>query len=339
MDDIDIEQIKADLSKHEYEYIKMIGKGSYAYVFLCRSLKYNDFFAVKRATNIKVTDYEYSALIDLNHHYIIQIYDIFNENDSQYMVMEYCPNQTLKQKGRLDHKKFIYYSKQILEALSFCHSKKIAHRDIKPDNIFLDKHDRIKLADFGLAKHFDKNIKSTEHCGSVMYCSPEIVKGESFDPFSADIYALGITFFFMITGKHPFNNSSLENLKRSIIFSQVDFSQANVDVNEKIKSMIIKMTSHSPKLRPLVDQLLALPIYNKPKGKTPINYYSIYSKSQIRLSTHYLLQHSSASLSCDPNYSDEAGNDQPLSLIQFQRRKNFIVNPVVSKCSLNQQLK
>lgn len=99
------------------------------------------------------------------------------------------------------------------------------------------------------------------------------------------------------------------------------------------------MTSHSPKLRPLVDQLLALPIYNNPKGKTPINYYSIYSKSQIRLSTHYLLQHSSASLSCNPNYSDEAGNDQPLSLIQFQRRKNFIVNPVVSKCSLNQQLK
>ena len=101
----------------------------------------------------------------------------------------------------------------------------------------------------------------------------------------------------------------------------------------------MKMTSHSPKLRPLVDQLLALPIYNNPKGKTPINYFSIYSKCQIRLSTHYLLQHSSASLSCNPNYSDEAGNDQPLSLIQFQRRKNFIVNPVVSKCSLNQQLK
>ena len=139
-----------------------------------------------------------------------------------------------RQIGRLDHKKFIYYSKQILEALSFCHSKKIAHRDIKPDNIFLDKHDRIKLADFGLAKHFDKNIKSTEHCGSVMYCSPEIVKDESFDPFSADIYALGMTFFFMITGKHPFNSSFLENLKRSIIFPKLIFLKQMLMLMKKL---------------------------------------------------------------------------------------------------------
>lgn len=259
---INFEQIKVELLQHDYECLKLIGSGSYSYVFLCKSLKYNSLFAVKRIEQNKYTDYEYNILINLNHQYIIQLYEVFEEGNSQYLVIEYCPNETFKEKGKLNYDQFIHYSKQILEALSYCHSKKIAHRDIKPANIFIDKYDRIKLADFGFAKQFDKDKISNERCGSVMYCSPEIIKYQSFfNPFKADIYALGITFFYMATGKHPFPCSSIEYLKRSIVYGQIDFDQFEID--EEIKSMIMKMISHNPKLRPSVDELLELPIYQQ----------------------------------------------------------------------------
>lgn len=258
----DIEHIKPHLSKHGYEYKKTIGIGSYSNVFLCRSMKYNVDFAIKCISHNKVKEYEYNALINLTHHHIIQLYEIFGEDEFQYLVMEYCPNETLKKKGKLEYAEFINYSRQILEALSYCHSKKIAHRDIKPDNIFLDRYGRVKLADFGFAKQFDKDVISDERCGSTMYCSPEIIKDNSlFNPFQADIYALGITFFYMITGSHPFPNLSIENLKRLIAFGQINFS--NYEINSDIQSIIMKMTSHNPKTRPRAESLLKLPIYQQ----------------------------------------------------------------------------
>lgn len=259
-----IEQIKEQLYKHGYDYISTIGSGSYSNVFLCKSLKYNDYFAIKCVSHHKVKEYEYNALINLNHPHIIQLYEFFDELDFQYLVMDYCPNNTLKQKGKLNYDQFLLYSKQILKALSFCHSKMISHRDIKPDNVLLDKYNRVKLADFGFAKQFDDNLNSDERVGSLMYCSPELIKGQSsFNPFQADIYALGITFFYMITGNHPFFSTSIEDLKRIITYGQVDFSE--YDVDPEIQYMIMKMTSHNPKLRPTAEFLLNLPIYNQTK--------------------------------------------------------------------------
>lgn len=257
-----LEQIKGQLHKHGYVYIKTIGSGSYSNVFLCKSLKYNDLFAIKCISHHKVKDYEYNALKNLHHPNIIQLYEFFEELDYQYFVMDYCPNNTLKQLGKLDYNQFLLYSKQILEALSYCHSKMIAHRDIKPDNIILDKYNRAKLADFGFAKQFDDSLDSNERVGSIMYCAPEIIKCQSsFNPFEADIYALGITFFYMITGEHPFQSFFIEDLKRFILHGQIDF--LDYDVDPEIQQIILKMVSNNPKLRPTAQSLLRLPIFQQ----------------------------------------------------------------------------
>ena len=171
---LNLESIKEVLSQHGYEYISFLGEGSFSSVFLCKSKKYNHTFAVKRSTTQQVTLLEYDNLMSLNHPNIIKLYDAFNDDSCQYLVMEYCSNGTIFQKGCLTYDKFVYYAKQILEALAFCHSNNIVHRDIKPENILLDQFDRIKLADFGLSKQFDISDESFQQLSSLLIILKQI---------------------------------------------------------------------------------------------------------------------------------------------------------------------
>lgn len=255
----EIEEIREILLKHHFDSVEPLGSGSCSSVFLCHSKKYNENFAVKRVVRNTVTELEYNALVSLNHPHIIKLYEAFDNGDSQYLVIEYCSNGNLKEKGKLDRETFITYSKQILDALNVCHSKMIAHRDIKPENIFLDKYNRIKLADFGFARQFTDDRISNEKCGSMMYSAPEIFKTQTVDPFQTDIWSLGATFFYMATGKFPFTNRSMEELKDAVIKGQINYNL--IDNDQRIRTLIMKMTSIIPQNRPTIENLLKLPLY------------------------------------------------------------------------------
>lgn len=290
----DIEEVKKILSDHEYEFIKQIGSGSFSAVFLCSSIKYQDTFAIKRTHNSKKAAPEFDALIELNHPNIIKFYESFDEGESNYLVMEYCNNGTIKEKGKLDYKTFVNYAKQILSALAYCHSKNIAHRDIKPDNIFLDKYDHIKIADFGLAKQFNDCEVSNEKCGSLMYCAPELLREHTFNPFIADVWSLGITFYYMATGTVPFQNKSIDHLKKVIMMGQIYFTNSGVD--SRIQSLIIKMTALNPFHRPSFDILLNSPIFSqsslmvKPRAS---NVFTLSKQMTLTKTSIYLLRNQS----------------------------------------------
>lgn len=260
----DLEQIQKTLKEHDYEYKQMIGQGGFSCVYLCYSLKYKYDFAIKVTEKDRLTQDEYNTLVALNHPRIIKLYDAFEDDNWQYLVMEYCINGTIDKKGKLTYEQFIYYAKQLLDILSYCHSRNIAHRDIKPENILLDKYENIKLADFGIAKFFSLN-KSVEKCGTIKYFAPEMFKNEEISPFKTDIWALGITFFVMATGFYPFQGKTKNDIKHSILIGELNFTKYNVD--KRIRFLILKMIQTNPSLRLSANKLLNLSMFTDTNEK------------------------------------------------------------------------
>lgn len=328
----DEEGMKKTLLSHGYEYIEHIGRGSFSSVLLCKSQKYQQNFAIKRSIKHRLTHDEYAHLVALNHPNIIRLYDAFDDDSAQYLVMEYCTNGTLKDKTNLSYDKFVYYAKQILESINFIHSNKIAHRDIKPENIFLDQYDHIKLADFGMAKYFEDNGKSSDKCGSLLFVAPEMLHFQEVCPFKADIWALGITFFYMATGSYPFNYTTKDELKNLIYLGNIDFD--SYDMHPKIRFLLSKMTIKDHVNRPTAKKLLEFPMF------TASNLPLLQSKSAARIGLAGYRTNSSIALNksnCTININLNSSDDQkkqpnivpkpiPLGDIRSYRSLNFYPN-------------
>lgn len=330
------ERTRQELSDHGYELITPIGSGSFSSVFLCQCVKYNHLFAVKRVSKEEFVDHEVDALISLIHPNIVKLYLTFSNDNFQYLVMEYCKNGTIKEMNKLEKNKFIFYAKQLLEVLHYCHSQKIAHRDIKPENIFLDEYDRAKLGDFGLACKFKNQELSNSKCGSLMFAAPEILSTSEFDPFKADIWALGITFYYMATGHYPFSDQHIDTLRDSILSGQVFFTDE--DVNPKIQYLIKKMTSKDPMFRPTADQLLKFPLFSKiTTGKITktVSSYPFNLKNQLKSSpVQYGKSSDTFSETDEINLEERVGSQgqKRIPRIHSIRNCNFYINAYKKNC-------
>lgn len=158
---------------------------------------------------------ELSALIAVRHENVIKIYDIFKSRRRIYIFMEFASNGTisdfLKKNGALTESHACVWFTQSTDTFRFVHGQlKIAHRDIKIDNILLDENDITKLTDFGFAKEsVDKEtneiIVSETFCGTEPYYSPQIVIRKPYNPLLADVWAMGVVLFAMLNNKFPFD--------------------------------------------------------------------------------------------------------------------------------------
>lgn len=152
---------------------------------------------------------EAQAVASLSHPNIVSIYDVGQEGDLHYLVMEYVEGKTLKtviqEKGALEPYRAIELSQQICEALHHAHDNHVIHRDIKPHNILITRDGRAKVTDFGIALAVSTATVTYEGnmVGSVHYVSPEQARGEPTTPQS-DVYSAGIVLYEMLTGEVPF---------------------------------------------------------------------------------------------------------------------------------------
>lgn len=153
---------------------------------------------------------EAKAIARLEHANIVRIYDVEQENDLYFIVMEYIEGQTLTQileeKEMLSFREALRITIEIAEALAAAHSQNIVHRDVKPANIMINKDGKVKLTDFGLAISIDisgKISNTGELWGTPIYLSPEYIKGEALDN-RTDIYSLGVMLFHMLAGEPPY---------------------------------------------------------------------------------------------------------------------------------------
>ncbi|OHS97989.1 hypothetical protein TRFO_09153 [Tritrichomonas foetus] len=239
----------------DYIFLEKIGNGSFAKCYKVQSLKYQDQFFAAKVSPLEDTvvdndgnlcESEIAAMMSLNHPNIIRFYDFFITDSKLVVILELCESGTiedeLEKNGPMCPSRFWTVGKMIANALLFCHQKKIAHRDIKPANIFLDIYNRPKLADFGLSSLMHQSIpgsKSSENlsnitCGTPDYIAPEVVEGDSYNVFKADVYALGITFYEMLVGRKPNLSDLCQKFSKEEEKSQV----TNQEVTSQNKTSI-----------------------------------------------------------------------------------------------------
>lgn len=133
-----------------------------------------------------------------------------------YIVMEYCGPITMNRlianlaRGKMSPKKASKSFSQLAEAVSFLHGSGLAHRDLKMSNIMLDFRGDVKLIDFGFSTAVD--TPSDLYCGTPSYMAPEILGDDSYSPRRIDVWALGVIYYRMLTGKYPFGSEDNRNL-------------------------------------------------------------------------------------------------------------------------------
>ena len=267
-----------DIRKN-YEFISMLGNGSFGKVRLYRDKNYKELlFAIKTLKKEGISPYQFNLLkrevdilSNMDHPNIVKYFGIFEDDYFIHIVMEYLKGQDLSkiislknytdfnenQMGQIIH--------QLLKALSFIHSKNIIHRDIKPENIlFSDKRNifSLKLIDFGLAT-FQEQEKKT--AGTPMYMSPEMVDGKG--TYVSDIWSVGVVVYQMVTGKLPFDGG--ENDENQILYEHIKNDEYNkdtlnnVECSDDVKDFIDKALQKDIKKRMTVQEALNHPWIKK----------------------------------------------------------------------------
>lgn len=339
---LDINIIRATLAQNDYVFLRPIGKGGFSSVFLIYSNQYNLEFVLKVSNNYqksrKFDINEINNLINLDHPNIIRMYKYFTDDRYLYIVLEYCEGGSIKdlikQKGRIRSPALFNYCQQVLTALKHCHDLQISHNDLKPANILIDKNKRLKLADFGLSKGFSSNLIQkvsdnsiedeevffgkngeilTKHFGgSKAYMAPELFKPDAYDPFKADIWALGVTFYEMATGHLPWKTGDMKELRLSISIGVISFQ--NVKLPSAFCNLVHRMIEVNPSKRASLDWLLDQEIFSQ----------------------QYLMNHSRPMINKSPSVGSKLGSltsaiykfkNRPIKLSSnFQNKSSYFLN-------------
>lgn len=244
-----------------YEILERIGSGGMSEVYKAKCHKLNRLVAIKVLKSEYTSDagfvskfkMEAQAAAGLSHPNIVNIYDVVDEGDLHFIVMELVEGITLKsyiaKKGHLGVKETIGISIQVAQGIEAAHEQRIIHRDIKPQNMLISKDGKVKVADFGIARAASSQTMNVTVVGSVHYISPEQARG-GYSDVRTDIYSLGITMFEMVTGRVPFEGDNtvtvaLAHLNDPIVLP----SMINPEVTPSLEKIILKCTEKKPENR------------------------------------------------------------------------------------------
>ena len=247
-----------------YEIIKEIGVGGMAKVYKAKDKLLGRYVAIKILKDQYAEDEEFSKKFNneaqsaarLSHINIVNVYDIgkdmLNGKLIQYIVMEYVEGETLKdlidRERVLENHDIIDYSTQIAQALKSAHDSGIVHRDIKPQNILIDKYGLCKVTDFGIARvSSNATITYTSSIlGTVHYISPEQAKGKIVD-LKSDLYSLGAVMYEMATGKVPFDaDNSVGIAVMHIQDDPIPPREINPNLSKHLNYIIMKLLKKDP---------------------------------------------------------------------------------------------
>lgn len=274
--------MKGQLLGSRYEVLEQVGGGGMSLVYRAKDKFLNRIVAIKVLREHLTSDEEFvarfrreaQAVASLSHPNIVSIYDVGQDQGMYYLVMEMIEGRNLKEiikeKGKIPVNEAVEIAKQICEALEHAHQQQIIHRDIKPHNIILTADGKAKVTDFGIARAV--STATVTHTGSIMgsvhYFSPEQAKGEIADEKS-DIYALGVVFYEMMTGKLPFEGDSpISVAMKKINGDPLPPREINPLIPETMEQVIKRAMARNPHKRyetvtQLKQDIISSQLYNK----------------------------------------------------------------------------
>ncbi len=272
------------MSLKDYEIIKEIGSGGMGVVYLARDPKLERMVAIKRISISQTSEPELRhqtiqrfhregrALANVNHHNIVKVFELAenSENNEYCMVMEYINGkslETLAEENELSSEKVVQIGIQACEALSHIHQKEIIHRDIKPGNFILSEDGLLKLMDFGIARMNDNlNITTIGTLlGSILFMSPEqLINPKNIDQ-RTDIYALGVTLYWLLAGDYPYPGISVAEVMSKVLSDEpLPVTTANPAVPAELAQIVMKAIEKKKEKRysSMNEFLKALQAYN-----------------------------------------------------------------------------
>ncbi|KXG43716.1 Stk1 family PASTA domain-containing Ser/Thr kinase [Tepidibacillus decaturensis] len=248
------------LLANRYKIVEKIGGGGMADVFRAIDEVLQEEVAVKVLRQQYVHDDDFvkrfrreaHSVASLSHENVVKIFDIGEEKEIYYIVMEYVKGSTLKEviqrKGKLSIKEALKIAEQIALALDHAHQHHIIHRDIKPHNILIGNQGQVKVTDFGIARAVSSATitQAGSVLGSVHYLSPEQARGGWTDE-KTDLYSLGVVLYEMITGSLPFSGDSpisvaLKHLQENFIYPR----ELDPSIPQSVENIILRALMKDP---------------------------------------------------------------------------------------------
>ncbi|KAI8916365.1 kinase-like domain-containing protein [Gorgonomyces haynaldii] len=234
-----------------YDLEKNIGEGNFAKVWLATHTLTKEKVAVKvidkekldKATAKKLFR-EVRIMKMLNHESVVRLYEVIDTPDELYLILEYVPGgelfDYLVAHGRMKEKDARKAFRQIVAAVSYCHSMRVIHRDLKAENLLMDANMNIKVADFGFANQFTPGQQLNTWCGSPPYAAPELFQGKEYAGPEVDIWSLGVVLYVLVCGSLPFDGSTLPKLRARVVSGKFKIPfYMSPDCERLIKKMLV----------------------------------------------------------------------------------------------------
>ncbi|KRW99188.1 Protein kinase-like domain [Pseudocohnilembus persalinus] len=273
--------------QQDYQIGRLLGKGSYGAVYVCKNKHNDDIRVMKKMAKEGLTKEELqknmvtdvAILQKLTHPSVMKTFEFYSDENMFYIVSEYCEGGSLmdrlQQQELFSEKEAANVVKQLLEAINYSHSQGYMHRDLKLDNAVIDKKTpsekldySVKVIDYGCSTKFKKGQKFNEICGTPLYMAPELLK-KNYDE-KVDVWAIGCIMYILLSGYYPFFGESLEEIFRKILVQEIVFHETINECSEDAKNLVLQLLNKNPSQRPSCSEALKHPWFqNAPVNKLP----------------------------------------------------------------------